>query len=152
MKIGFAFAVSHDNQFEARHFGDADRYMIYHLVDGKVTLSSEELNRFKTMDEEQEHGSRKKGNAIIEHLKSKQVKVLVSKQFGKNIRMVNQHFVPVKISSESPEEVISILNENLHWIQDELDNSSDGYKLFTINSGILKTPIARQQSRNEESI
>ena len=82
MKIGFAFAVSHDNRFEARHF-------------------------------------------------------------GKNIRMVNQHFVPVKISSESPEEVISILNANMHWIQDELENSSDGYKLFTINSGILKTPLGR---------
>ncbi len=146
MNIGFALAVSNSNQFEARHFGDADKYLIYHLEDGQMVRSSEELNLFKTLDEEHEHGSRKKGNAIIEHLKKLKVNALVSRQFGKNIRMVNQHFIPIKITKESPDEVIAVLNENLHWIQDELENASSGYRLFTISSGILKTPVPGMNS------
>ncbi|MCD4695077.1 MAG: hypothetical protein K8S16_02455, partial [Bacteroidales bacterium] len=102
MDLRFAFAVNSENQFEKKHFGDADKYLIYHQESDKLVLSSEEPNRFKLLDEEAEHGSRKKGKAIIEFLKGKNVNVLVSRQFGKNIRMINEHFIPVKISSEKP--------------------------------------------------
>jgi len=132
MSLRFAFAVNKENNFAKRHFGDADKYLIYTVETGKLILSSEEVNSFKLLDEEHTHGSKQKGNAIIKFLKEKNVNVLVSTQFGKNINLVNKHFIPVKISLEQQDEIIGILLKHLHWIQDEWENNSSGYKLFTI--------------------
>ena len=143
MKLRFAFAVNKDNQFTRKHFGDADKYIIYELQDEHLELLSEEINQFKSLDEKHTHGSAKKGNAIIQFLKGKDVNVLVSMRFGKNIKLINEHFIPVQISLKHPEEVILILNKHLHWIADEWENNESNYKLFTVNSGILKTSIEK---------
>ncbi|MCK4823780.1 NifB/NifX family molybdenum-iron cluster-binding protein [bacterium] len=141
MRLRFAFAVNSEKRFEKMHFGDADRFLIYTVEAGKLIFSSEEINNFKFLDEEFEHGSKRKGNAIISFLKEKDVNVLVSTQFGKNINLINKHFIPVRISIEQQDEIIDILKKHLHWIMDECENKSSGYKLFTIKSGILKSPI-----------
>jgi predicted Fe-Mo cluster-binding NifX family protein len=141
MRLRFAFGVNNENRFEKMHFGDADRYLIFTLEDGKMILSSEEVNNFKFIDEEVEHGSIRKGNAIIKFLKEKNVNVLVSKQFCENVSLLNEYFIPVIITREERDEIIDMLNKHLHWIKDEWENNSSGFKLFTISSGILKTSI-----------
>jgi predicted Fe-Mo cluster-binding NifX family protein len=141
MKLRFAFAVNNENRFLETHFGDADRFLIYTVEDGKMVLSSEEINNFKLLDTEHEHGSLQKGNAIIKFLKEKDVNVLVSKKFCKNINLLNESFIPVIISPEQQDEIIDVLNKHLHWIKDEWENNSSGFKLFTLSSGILKTSI-----------
>ena len=143
MRLRFAFAVNNENRFVKIHFGDADRYLIYTLESGSMKLSSEEVNKFKSLNEKHEHGSIRKGNAIIKFLKEKDVNVLVSTQFGKNISLVNKHFIPLKISLEQQDEILDILKKHQHWIMDEWENNSSGYKLFTIKSGILKSSIDR---------
>ena len=143
MDLQFAFAVNNENQLEKKHFGDADKYLIYHQESDKLVLSSEEPNRFKLLDEEVEHGSKRKGKAIIEFLKEKGVNVLVSRQFGKNIKLINEHFIPVIVSSEKPDEVVRILIRHLHWIQDELEHKKSNFNLFTIKTGILKSSITK---------
>lgn len=143
MKLRFAFAVNKDDQFVKKHFGDADKYIIYELKDECLEQISEEINQFKSLDEKHIHGSVKKGHAIINFLKANEVNVLVSMRFGKNIKMINEHFVPVQISLKHPDEVILILNKHLHWIVDEWENNKSDYKLFTIESGILKSSIEK---------
>lgn len=143
MDLRFAFAVNNDNQFVKKHFGDADKYLVYQQESDKIVLSSDEPNRFKLLDEKVEHGSKRKGKAIIEFLKEKNVNVLVSQQFGKNIQMINEHFIPVKISSEKPDEVIQILIRHIHWIKDEWKQNKSNFKLFTIKAGILKSSISK---------
>ncbi len=139
MKLRFAFAVDNENKFENIHFGDADRYLIYSLEHGNMIFSSEEINNFKFIDDDSE--SVQKANAIIKFLKEKDVNVLVSKQFCKNIILLNEYFIPVIISHEQQDEIVNIINKHLHWIQDEWENNSSGFKLFTIRSGIMKTSI-----------
>jgi predicted Fe-Mo cluster-binding NifX family protein len=143
MNLCFAFAVSENNQFEKKHFGDADKYLIYKQDGDEIKLFSEEINKFKLLDEEIEHGSKKKGEAIIQFLKERNVNVLVSRQFGKNINRVNNHFIPVKISVDRPDDILDVLVKNLHWIEDELNNNTNEYKLFIIKSGILKMPVKK---------
>lgn len=147
-KITFAFAVNHANNFEPKHFGDADKYLIYEFINGNFSLVSEQMNEFKTFDEESNHGSKEKGNSIIKLLKSNRVSVLVSQQFGRNIKMVNSHFVPIIIRDDKPEDVFGILAVHLKWLVDELEQNSNGYKLFTINKGIMKTSIQNPVSKN----
>ena len=141
MKLRFAFAVNQENQFQKKHFGDAHRYLIYVLESGKMNLVSEEINKYRFLDEEIEHGSVRKGYSIIEFLKRKDVNVLVSTQFCKNIKLVNKYFIPVKVPLKEPEEVISILAKHMHWLEDEWKNKPSEFKLFTISSGILKTAV-----------
>ena len=146
MNLCFAFAVNEANQFEKKHFGDADKYLIYKQDGGEIILFSEEINKFKSFDEEVEHGSKKKGMAIIQFLKKRDVNVLVSRQFGSNINIVNNHFIPIKISIEQPNEVLKILSKHLHWIKDELDNTTNEFKLFIIKLGILKMPVKKYKA------
>ncbi len=143
MNLRFAFAVNKNNQFEKKHFGDADKFLIYKQEDNKIVFLSEEINRFKMMDEEVEHGSKRKGNAIIEFLKRKEVNVLVSRQFGKNIKLINEHFIPVINYSEQPDEVLQILTRHLYRFEDECEKNTSNFKLFTIKSGILKSSISK---------
>ena len=143
MDLQFAFAVNNNNQFEKNHFGDADKLLIYKLESNKILMLAEEPNRFKLLDEEVEHGSKRKGKAIIEFLKKKNVNVLVSRQFGKNIKLINEHFIPIIISSEKPDEVVQILTRHLHWIKDEWKHKKSNFNLFTIKSGILKTSVKK---------
>ena len=141
MELKFAFAVNTANRFKKNHFGDADKYLLYQVKSNELEPVAEENNIFKFFDEVQEHGSKKKGNEIIRLLKDKQVNVLVSMQFGKNIKMVNQHFVPIIIYQDDPGEVLEIINKHLHWIKAEWENKTADYNLFMIKNGILKSRI-----------
>jgi predicted Fe-Mo cluster-binding NifX family protein len=144
-KIILAMAVSNAGYFQAKHFGDADKYEIYEWDNDSFFYLNEINNSFKAVDEEQEHGLQKKGEAIIDLLKNEGVKILVSKQFGKNIQMVNRHFIPVIVYTKIPEMTLSALNNHMKWIMDEFNNSPEEFKLFTIKSGILKTTIKKEK-------
>ena len=141
MKIQFAYALNKEGIFENNHFGKADNYAIYTYNENAIILNEILPNPFKSMDDKQEHGLKEKGTAIISLLKEKNVKVLVSKQFGANIKMVNGHFIPVIISKEHPSQVSEILTKNIKWLKDELNNRKSDYMLFKINNGALKLKV-----------
>ena len=89
---------------------------------------------------------KEKGKAIIALLKNLDINVLVSIKFGKNIQMVNTSFIPVIVSSETPEEVKLAVKKHFKWIEDELKHKPEEFKLFTIKNGILKTAIKQNHS------
>lgn len=139
--IRLAMAVDHSRNFQTKHFGDADQYLIYEWQNNEIVFLYAEKNHYITYDEEVEHGLRKKGQAIIDLLKRKGVNVLVSRQFGQNIKILNQHFIPVVIYTDTPAEILPVLNKHMRWIEDEIQNNPPKYKLFTITSGVMKTAI-----------
>jgi predicted Fe-Mo cluster-binding NifX family protein len=144
--IRFAFAVNQLNTFEPQNFGNADKFLIYEWVNNDFHFLKEEANRFKDLDDDPVNGSERKGKAIIAFLKNLDINVLVSIKFGKNIQMVNTSFIPVIVSSETPEEVKLVVKKHIKWIDDELINRPEQYKLFTIKNGILKTAIKQNHS------
>lgn len=142
-KIRFAFAVNQINNFEAKHFGDADKYLIYEFHANEFIFQSEQINVFKSLDETIIHGSKEKGASIINLLQENGVNVLVSKQFGRNIKMVNKHFIPVIIRNDSPADVLSILQQHMSWLNDELELQPEYFRLFTISKGVMKSSVNR---------
>ncbi len=48
--IILAFAVNISNDFESRHFGDADKYLIYEWINNEFIFLKEEVNHFKDLD------------------------------------------------------------------------------------------------------
>ena len=141
MDLRFAFAVNDQNEFVNKHFGEADKFLIYKFASGSMYKESEEENIYKVYKQVEKHGLKKKSEVIAEFLKFRNVNILVARQFGKNISLINDHFIPVVISSEKPSEVSEILVKHFRWILDEWENSTSGYKLFTIKGGILKSAI-----------
>jgi len=141
MHLRFAFALNTKNQFEKDFFGNADKFMIYELVSGKLEAIFEIENEFKDETVNNPSIKEQKAENITKKLIANDVKVIVSKQFGKNIKLVNEYFIPIKIFSDKPGDAILAINNHIHWIEDELHNFSSEYKLFIIKSGILKIPI-----------
>jgi len=131
-EIRLAFAVNGQGGFEKRHFGDSDKFLIYELHEGKVVSVNAEENIFKDIDETHSHGSKKKGQEIVKFLKNKGVKALVSKQFGRNIKMINQHFVPVITNAENVDEVLIYLPEHLDVIISYITQKPESYKLVDL--------------------
>lgn len=144
MEIMIAFALNSEEAFERRHFGDADQYHIYELKDEAFQLISTEKNPFRTADESTAHGQKSKADQITRYLKDRGVSVLVSRQFGRNIKFIVSNFIPVVIRKESPEEVKKILLKHSRWVEEELDRQPERYKLFTVDSGILKSKIEQR--------
>ncbi|MFA9371508.1 MAG: NifB/NifX family molybdenum-iron cluster-binding protein [Labilibaculum antarcticum] len=140
-KIIFAFAVNDSNKFEAKHFGDVDKYLIYEYYNESFNLLSHQTNTSKDLDEKKLDESIEKGNSIVKLLTDHKVQVLVSLQFGQNIKMINQHFIPVAIHDPNTEEIFKILLKNMKWIIDELEINPPEFRLFSINTGVLKSSI-----------
>ena len=141
MEINIAFALSQNGAFEKKHFGDADKYQIYHLSNETFKLLYEEMNPFKLMDESSSHGTEKKAGNFIDFLHQKNVSIVVSRKFGTNIKHIAKHFIPVEVSVETPDKVQTILLKHMRWLHEELDNKPDQFNKFVINKGILKLAI-----------
>lgn len=144
MKMIYAFAVNNNNEFIEKHFGDSDKFLIYEKnKDTEISFITEELNVFKHFDEEQEHGSKKKAEAIMGFLKSMDVDVLVSKQFGKNIKRINKHFIPILVNHQNIEEIFPLLNEYHKTIHSELMEKTPGFNFFSLKSDNLKALLKK---------
>ena len=141
MGLKFAFAVNDSGVFEKKHFGEADKFLIFREKNSELVLEKTLTNTVRDFDEEQQHGSRKKAGAIIDLLKSDDVNVLVSMQFGKNIKVINDFFIPIIIHSDNVEDVIKIIGKQYHWISEEWEHKDNDYMLFSINQGIMKHPL-----------
>lgn len=136
-----AFAVDNGNSFSNQHFGEAENYLIYSRENGKLSFEEKLINPHRQTQETNNFDTAKKANAIIKLLNKKGVNILVSKKFGPNVALVNQHFIPVIISESKPQKVIALLEKHMDWIEDELRNKNGDYMLFRIKHGILKMQI-----------
>ncbi len=141
MNLKFALAVNSKGNFKKDHFGDARQFLIYEEKDNQLVYIKALENPYRIIDEKHGHGLYRKAKLIGEFLQNHQINILVATQFGKNIKIINEHFIPVVIYSENVEEVINILNKHLHWLKEEWNTKPESYKLFVIKQGIMKTEI-----------
>lgn len=135
MTIRFAFAVNHNDEFEERHFGDSEKFAIFEWNGKEFINIHESVNSFKDDEEdghEHHHGDKKKGKQIVKHLTAKGVKVLVSKQFGRNIKIISQHFIPVITSAKNINEVLDILPDKIPAIMKDINSTSETHKLIDL--------------------
>ncbi|GET23073.1 NifB/NifX family molybdenum-iron cluster-binding protein [Prolixibacter denitrificans] len=148
--LRFAFAVSQGHAFEKKHFGEAEQFLIYEYKDDELTLIDEYRNPFIRPEEHYTHGSSRKGKAIISFLKELDIDVLVARQFGRNLHMVREHFIPVIISATCIGEVTEVLLKHIFWLMEERRKVDNHYGLYQINLGILKMPGRSVKPRLQE--
>ncbi len=135
MNIKFAFALNNDNEFAKKHFGDSDKFIISEWNGKGFAEFVTEKNIFKDSDNdvgEHHHGDKNKGEQIVRFLKSKNVKVLMSKQFGRNIKIINQHFIPVITSSDDLDHAMQKLPMHISSIEEQLNQTPENFKLVDL--------------------
>ena len=141
MELNIAFAVNDFDRLEPKHFGDAHKYLIYQWNERDMHFLEALNNPTRDMDISHEHGSENKGNHLINILKQKEVRVLVSRQFGANLKRVNQHFIPVLVSTSNKDEACDIVSKGIKWIIEDIFRDPSSYKLFDLRAGAMKIPV-----------
>jgi predicted Fe-Mo cluster-binding NifX family protein len=117
MKFNITFATDDGKSFMDRHFGDSKYYDIYEISE----TDSKFVKRIKNTteeDNEEIHADPKKAKGVSQLFKKEDVKVLVSKVFGPNIKRIKTKFVCVLMNSAISESIESI-QQNIDLINDE---------------------------------
>ncbi len=136
--LKLALALNREGRFEKKHFGDTYKFAIYNIGAEKLVDAGEIINDYIDMDKASSHGSAAKGNAIVTRLKDAGVSILVSRQFGKNIKIINNHFIPVIIYDENPDSILPVLQTNINLLFSTLHDDIETYATFIIKNEELK--------------
>lgn len=143
MKIRLALAVNQAEVFEYKYFGEAEKFLIYEWEASQL-LYQQAINNPLIQTGMERHYPEKVEQLIVV-LKEQGINVLVSRQFGENIRMINDLFIPVQVGTSTQEESLSILKKKMKWIEEELLQNAGNYKLFKLGKGTIKSPINQKK-------
>ena len=123
-KNGLILAIATDDEkhFIKRHFGDADRYLIYQLNKENLIFIKKIINN---SEEEQSHSDPVKAGSIAKILKEEGTQVLVSRVFGPNIKRMIKKFACVMIHEVSIEQGLEKMKVNYSAIVDAWNNGSE---------------------------
>lgn len=95
-----------------RHFGDADKFLIYQITPEKAEFLKVIENTTEEENDEVHADPRKAGN-IARLLKQEKVQVVVSRVFGPNLKRIKQHFVCVITNAPTVSDSIALLQKNM---------------------------------------
>jgi len=114
----FTIAVASDDKenLSKQHFGEAKMYLIYEISKTKLEQLTIVENR---SPEEKMHGDPNKAKGVAHLLKPFGVKVLINKEFGKNITRMQQKFVVVLGQNLNIEETIQQIQFQFDSIVEE---------------------------------
>ena len=124
MMINVAFATDDGKIFMDRHFGDAEYYYVYEISE----TDSRFLKKIKNTTEEDDesiHADPEKAKGVAGLFKNENIKVVVSKIFGANIKRIKKKFVCVLMNSSSISESIDRIQQNFDLISNEWNKGEE---------------------------
>ncbi|MFO7863648.1 MAG: NifB/NifX family molybdenum-iron cluster-binding protein [Salinivirgaceae bacterium] len=107
MKI--AIAVNNEGTIQTKHFGEAAAYLIFEKQKMNWSKIKTLQNTLQNYDEVK-HGSTQKGEGVVKILKNEGIKAAVSQQYGKNIEIISQYFIPIITSTQRIEDFLKHLD------------------------------------------
>ncbi len=126
MELIIALATDDGNKLTNGHFGDALYFDIYRLNSQEYTFLYRISNSTKEENEHNHsHGEDKKASSIGSLLKKHQVKILVGKVFGPNLKKMKKQFVAVFSSDSDIKKTLTKLTENYEKIVEEWEKGEN---------------------------
>lgn len=122
MKI--VFATDDGLLFMDRHFGDAEFYEVFEVSKDEFK-HHKRINNSTEEDDESLHGDPVKAKGVTALFKGEDIKVLVTKVFGPNIKRMKKKFVCVIINVDTIEKGKSIIQENIQKIEQEWEKGEN---------------------------
>ena len=113
-----AFATDNGKSYINRHFGDSDYYYIYEISDSETTFLKKISNTTEE-DDEEIHADPKKAKGVTEMLKDENVKVVVSKIYGPNIKRIRKNFVCILMNDDDLSDSVKIVQQKFGIVLNE---------------------------------
>jgi len=120
MKV--AFAMNDENKITESHFGDAQFYEIYEISESQEKFITRIMN---TTEEEEGHADPKKAKGVMSLFKGEDVRLVVSKVFGPNIKRIRKKVVCVLIKKDTISDNIKIIQNNYNLIVTEWEKGEE---------------------------
>ncbi len=117
-----AFATDNGKNFIEKHFGDAEYFLIYKMVENGFSYIDTIKNN---SEEEKKHADPKKAKSISKILKAKNVHILVGKAFGGNIVRMKKKFVCIKCNLTLIENSFELLLNNFNQILSQWEKGEE---------------------------
>ncbi len=121
-KFIIACATDEGERLIDRHFGDAGRYDLYELKRDEVVFLRSIEN---TVPEEKGHADPEKAQNVGSLLKPAGVQVLVSGQFGPNLKRVKKKFIPIIVRVFEIETALRLLREHFEEINTQYERGEE---------------------------
>lgn len=118
-KIRLAIALTDKLTLPEKHFGESDKFFIYETCGRAMRFLKSIPNPYRDIEED-DHGNPQKGKDIAMLLKQSDIEAVVSIQFGKNITIVSQHFLPVIVKSNKLEQVKKALEYHCNDMKEQI--------------------------------
>ncbi|OYT58370.1 dinitrogenase iron-molybdenum cofactor biosynthesis protein [Euryarchaeota archaeon ex4484_178] len=109
-----AVSTSDGKRITNDHFGEGDKFLIYHVDFNGYRLIEERIN---TSPEEEEHGSAEKAKGISQILSD--IPILLGYQFGPNIMRIKDKFLPIVSRERDIEKALYLMVRNYEEIKRE---------------------------------
>lgn len=124
MAIKVAFATDDGKTFMDRHFGDAEYYDVYEIDKDKSEFIKRIMNTTEENDENI-HADPVKAKGVTSLFKDENIKVVISKIFGPNIKRIKKKFVCVLMNDNSISESIKNIQQSIHIIDNEWNKGEE---------------------------
>jgi predicted Fe-Mo cluster-binding NifX family protein len=124
MKFNIAFATDDGKTFMDRHFGDSKYYDIYEISETDSKFVKRIVNTTEE-DDEEIHADPKKAKGVSQLFKNENIKVLVSKVFGPNIKRIRTKFVCVLMNEQTIQESILKIQKQLSILEKEWEKGEE---------------------------
>lgn len=123
-KMLVAIATDNGENFIDRHFGDAKFYNIYE-IDPSKSIFVKRIENSTEEEDEEVHADPKKAKGISNLLLSENVKIVVSKVFGPNIKRIKKKFVCILANDKTLEISLSKICESFEIITTEWEKGAE---------------------------
>ena len=124
MKVNIAFATDDGKTFMDRHFGDAEYYYVYEISETESKFLKKIKNTTEE-DDESKHADPEKAKGVAGLFKNENIKVVVSKVFGANIKRIKKKFVCVLMNDNSISDSIKTIQQKFDVINNEWNNGEE---------------------------
>ncbi|MDA3780632.1 MAG: hypothetical protein PF487_10505 [Bacteroidales bacterium] len=126
MKV--AFATDNGEKYVDRHFGDANYYDVYMILESESKFIKR-IDNTTEEDDEEIHADPKKAKGVMDLFKDEEIQIVVSKVFGPNIKRIKKKFVCILMNDDKIQESIKIIQENIASINLECEKGEERMQL-----------------------
>jgi predicted Fe-Mo cluster-binding NifX family protein len=117
-----AFGTDDGKHFTNRHFGDSNKFDLYEISNESISFIKQIENNSV---EETTHADPKKAGSISKILKTQGVQIVVSKQFGPNIKRIRKNFVCIRVLEDDIAPIQKMTIDNIEMINQMWENGEE---------------------------
>ena len=130
--IKIALTTDDGISFSSKHFGSAERYIVFSYNGKNLIKESDIINN---TEEEKEDGDPEKAKSVGQILKQQNVTIVTARRFGPNIIRIQKQFLPIITDSFLIDDGIQAIKNQWQYIIEAHNNNKQQHLLLKTKDG-----------------